>query len=84
MYLLLMLLHEGELVLQLLQHLHLWRFETGPVGPQLIQQLVEQQEYISIGHGSPSILFPFTSTQDCGLGRQMRCGVPDPPEASVV
>ena len=70
-YLLLILLHEGELVLQLFQHLHLWRFETGPVGPQLIQQLVEQHENINIRYGTHTQ--PFTSTQDCRLGN--RCDV---------
>lgn len=37
----LMLLHEGELFFQLVQHLHLWWFQTGPVGPELIQELEE-------------------------------------------
>lgn len=39
MYLLSMLLHEGDLVFQLIQHLYLWWFQTGPVGPELIQEL---------------------------------------------
>lgn len=38
-HLLLMLLHEGELVLQLLQHLHLEGLEVSLVGPQVIQEL---------------------------------------------
>lgn len=38
-HLLLMLLHEGELVLQLLQHLHLGGLEVCSVGPQVIQVL---------------------------------------------
>lgn len=36
LYLLLMLLHERELVLQLLQHLHLGGLEVCSVGPQVI------------------------------------------------
>lgn len=38
-YLPLMLLHEGKLVLQLLQHLHLGGLELYSVGPQVIQVL---------------------------------------------
>lgn len=38
-HLLLMLLHEGELVLHLLQHLHLGGLEVCSVGPQMIQVL---------------------------------------------
>lgn len=34
-----MLLHEGKLVLQLLQHLHLGGLELYSVGPQVIQVL---------------------------------------------
>lgn len=38
-YLVLVLLHHGELSLQLPQHLKLWRLQAGPVTPQLFQQL---------------------------------------------
>lgn len=32
-YLVLVLLHYGELSLQLLQHLELWRLQVGPITP---------------------------------------------------
>ena len=38
-YLLLMLLHERELLLKLVQHLHLLRFQDRPVRPQMVQEL---------------------------------------------
>lgn len=38
-HLVLVLLHHGELSLQLLQHLKLWGLQTGPVTPQLFQHL---------------------------------------------
>lgn len=39
-----MLLHERELVLQLLQHLHLGGLEVCSVGPQVIQVLHISQQ----------------------------------------